>query len=1525
MSTILTRIVSAFLAGATTLSVTAAPQVMKKAGDNTRRAELTSVVSATKTRTEGRGLTMATGLRARKATSQFSLRKYTSPGTHFKGATKIAYGEAGQLPEMYGSVIYADDWGQGNTPYGLYSVPTSAGAPFDLKIADADATSGGVLVDEVYWATNYYSFWGYVLVTITGYDLNTGDVVASYDGGIENIAKGLAVDPTSGTVYGITFNSNGDGLQLATLEYSETGVTETAIGEFNYNVNSIAFDSNGQLYAIVYNGETVGEGDDAEFVVTESFLVKIDKTNPASFSIVGVTGVAPQYISSAVIDPKTNRMFWAVSDAAGAGYLAEVSLTTGAATKLFDFPKNEEVAGLVIPVAPEGNVPAAPKSVSPQFSEGSLTGSVYVNMPSTYYDGSDAGWDQMTCHLLINGEEVRTKSGFAGSTIGFSDVTVEAPGLYTFTVYCSNDNGNGPKLTVKKFIGNGLPATPEVTAEYVDGTIHVAWAPVTTTLDGGYINPSAVTYTVTRYPDATVVATGLTANTYSEPYTHDENVGLVNFTYGVVAVNNGVNSAEGKSNPLVFGDIIPPYAPTFTTSADLEGFTIIDANGDNKVWQVQENKLRMAYNSSMAMDDWLITPPVKLEQGNAYKLTFKAKAQSNVYLERLEVKFGSANTVAGMTETLVEPTELNSTETEFSAWLMPAADGKYYVGFHGISDADKYYLWLYDISIEAGVSAAGPGKPTDLSVVPAADGSHSAVISFKAPAVDFSGNAITSLTKAEIYRGETLINTIDAPAPGAELTYTDNVPAADEYTYSVCAYNANGKGESESVTVFVGIDYPEAPSLVNLEESTSNPGYVTISWNPVTTSENGGTLTSAQVKYNIYEYNGSTRVLVAGDLTETTYSYMAVPSGQDFMQYLVYAETERGEGEGAISDMIPVGQPYASYSEDFAGATISTLLGYGPLPGASGMCTLGLAKDGDLGITAVNADGGFIYSSGDYLNYGVRIFTGKISLADFENPAFTFYVYNIVGDDGATDPNTVSVGVRPLGAFSYTTVLPATATSELCDEAEWNKLTVDLSAYKGQTVQICIDATVQKFKYNIFDNFKIISLVDYDLKAAEIKAPAKVTPGNSYDVNVTVTNEGGLEATGYSVELYANNEKVATKEGPAIANGKSEVVTFTEEFSALATEPVTYKAIVVFAADMDLSNNETAEIVVTPSVSKLPAVNDLTADATAQGVKLTWSEPDLSAAEPEAITEDFENAEGWAHEYGDWTFLDVDDSAVGGFQNMDVPGIVVGTTKSSFFIWDQETLGNQTFAANSGKKYLASLYRNDSGTVDDWAISPELFGGEQTISFYARSYSSNYPEAVEVLYSTGSLNPADFVSLLKVPTVPGEWTQYSVDLPAGAKHFAIRSYGTDAFMLMVDDVTFIPASATADLSIVGYDIYRNGEKITAAPVGELEYIDATAPEGNNTYVVVVVYDKGISAPSNEATVTFSGLDALTAGVSVTTAARTIVVAGAEDLMVEVYAVDGTQIYAATGDAKISVIPGVYVVNVDGKVVKLIVK
>ncbi len=137
----------------------------------------------------------------------------------------------------------------------------------------------------------------------------------------------------------------------------------------------------------------------------------------------------------------------------------------------------------------------------------------------------------------------------------------------------------------------------------------------------------------------------------------------------------------------------------------------------------------------------------------------------------------------------------------------------------------------------------------------------------------------------------------------------------------------------------------------------------------------------------------------------------------------------------------------------------------------------------------------------------------------------------------------------------------------------------------------------------------------------------------------------------------------------------------------------------------------------------------------------------------------------------------------------------------------------------------------DDTQVDDWAISPELSGNAQTVSFYARSFQSIYPENIEVLYSTGSTDPKDF-SIAKPNTqVPGEWTLFEASLPEGAKHFAIRSCGSYNFMLMVDDVAYEAKALGEKYTIAGYNVYRNGERINDSLITSTAHLDTNPADG----------------------------------------------------------------------------------------------
>lgn len=1429
----------------------------------------------------------------------------TSTAEAPRPSVKSVLAAATDIPTIYGSVVYSDLWEEDLT--GLYILPKTTGADFTSVIEGVYGQNGGVILDDVYYGAGIITNSGSFVGTLyEGYNLTSGEKVFQYAStAIEEAPIGFAYDPVSGKSYGIFYNATGNGYRLATITFNtDQTITVTEIGALDGAWNSIAISSTGQIYGIRLDGTTA---------ITGSTLVKIDRAT-AAVTEVGATGVVAKYYSGATMDLKTDRLYWAISPADETGWLTEVNLATGVATKLVHFPGEAEVCGLAIPAPKAAGAPAAVTNLKAEFANGSLAGTVSFTAPTVNNDGS-TGTGSLTYHVLANGTEVATGTTSYGASVSVN-VTLTASGNTNIVAYVTNTVGDGAKESVNFYAGYGAPAAPVVTLTATATTFNVSWTAVTTSADGGYFNPANVTYDVTRYPGAVKVAEGITATSFSEPAIETEGIGK--FYYTVVAKADGMVSATGTSNTIMTGSAALPYENVFDSQADFDQFTVIDANNDSKSWSYNASPAgaRYLYNTSADADDWLISLPFKFEKGKAYTFSFDTWCQSASYPEKLEVKMGKECSAAGMTTTLFEPTtinQLNSARLSVEKVITVEETGIYFIGFHAISEKDNYYLFVGNVKVSAGVGDNAPAAVTDFKVTPDASGALNATITFKAPTKDFGGNDLTSLDKIELLQGTEVIKTFDSVTPGQALSYTATVTSADDYTFTAIPYNAAGSGERTSATVFIGVNYPAAPEWAKIEE-TATPGTVTVSWAAVTTDEAGLPLPAGSVVYDLYEFQGSSRVAVKEGLTTTSYTFEpTLGAQQDFVQCCVFARTSRGEGEGQITDMIVVGAPYTTYVESIADGHLAHPVAVG------GNASWSIYTDASFSdVSSQDGDNGFLGMKGQYQNYYGILELGRFDVSAIENPALTFFTYALSNDDA----NTIAVLVREKGSTDDYTQIYNTSIDKLGSDG-WVGVTVDLSAYKGKVFDIQIKGTIMAYQIILFDNIRIKNLIDYDL-SIELFAPEKVKAGSEFTLTATVTNEGKNPTTRGAIAFFANGEECGRAPISAgIASGASESQSIKVTLSPIAEEPVTYTATLTWSKDLDESNNTSNAVVVTPVANNMPRPTDLKAEAVAEGVKLTWDEPDLSNVSA-ITTEDFEEGVAGDMAFEGWTMVDGDQSPVGGFQGTDIPGITPGQTLASFFIFEAPE-GNPTFEAHSGNKYLATMFRYDDGKIDDWAISPALSGNEQTISFWAKSYSDQYPETIEIYYSTGSVTPADFIKVGQTyANISSTWTEYTATLPAGAKHFAIRSCAEGSFMLMLDDITF-EGDEKAQLTIQGYNVWRDGVCITESPVGDLEYIDATATDGEHTYVVTAVYANGQSGASNEATIAVSALDELSAGVVISAGKGLITVKGAEGLAVSVVAVDGKVLYSAEGDASVAVLPGVYVVKAGRKVAKVIVK
>ncbi len=114
------------------------------------------------------------------------------------------------------------------------------------------------------------------------------------------------------------------------------------------------------------------------------------------------------------------------------------------------------------------------------------------------------------------------------------------------------------------------------------------------------------------------------------------------------------------------------------------------------------------------MNDWFFTPGLTLTGGNKYIVEFYYRSSAS-YTEKLEVKWGKYPNAAGMTGGQIWVNENIQSElyTLATAEFTPEEDGVYYVGWHGYSAANMFYLCVDDILIDFAPTCF---PPTDLTV-----------------------------------------------------------------------------------------------------------------------------------------------------------------------------------------------------------------------------------------------------------------------------------------------------------------------------------------------------------------------------------------------------------------------------------------------------------------------------------------------------------------------------------------------------------------------------------------------------------------------------------------------------------------------------------------------------------------------------------------------------------------------------------------------------------------------------------------
>jgi Pregnancy-associated plasma protein-A/Secretion system C-terminal sorting domain len=160
----------------------------------------------------------------------------------------------------------------------------------------------------------------------------------------------------------------------------------------------------------------------------------------------------------------------------------------------------------------------------------------------------------------------------------------------------------------------------------------------------------------------------------------------------------------------------------FESNQSFNSWEIENTNNDVTSWQfAQETSNDWGPNNGEGMaiyfwnndavtpaDDYLFTPCFQIIENHAYKLTFNyacAKSGNEVFTEKLEIGFSDTQSSSDF-YTLGSSWTLNSItnaypDYNFKTFIFQSnANSTISIGFHAISDADKYALQIDDVKIE---------------------------------------------------------------------------------------------------------------------------------------------------------------------------------------------------------------------------------------------------------------------------------------------------------------------------------------------------------------------------------------------------------------------------------------------------------------------------------------------------------------------------------------------------------------------------------------------------------------------------------------------------------------------------------------------------------------------------------------------------------------------------------------------------------------------------------------------------------
>ena len=1175
----------------------------------------------------------------------------------------------------------------------------------------------------------------------------------------------------------------------------------------------------------------------------------------------------------------------------------------GTVTTLTTIPDRYEFTGIYTTGSyADDNAPARPTSLKASLTGTSLTGKALIAMPDRTAGGGILA-SSLGYKLWMDGSLLKEGQSQAGA--GVEAALTLTRGMHHMKAVATNSAGRSQFAYCDFWAGSDVVNAVSPKAVMKDAqTVSVSWTAPQRGNHDGYFDPSLVTYTVTRQPDAKVVYDG-SATSFDDKEVADLQMGY--YYYEVAAKVAGEYGDKVRTNVVQVGSALKlPYDQPFNDEVAAKTMTVIDANEDDETWQFFGDCFICGVSQEgLDDDDWLVTPAFNLSKDSVYQVLMDVKAEEG-YCETVAVAAGQKAEAASLTQTVLAPTKVDNVNYRtLSAVFAPKHDGACHIGVHALSlYAEGSYLYLDNLKVKCIGSVKCPGAVTEAKAEPVGASTDRKVeISFKAPVVNMGGETLTANLKHITVKRLTdnkVVETFSNIIPGDLCELTDNPSADGTVSYEITAENAVGKGETVTVSTYVGMDQPGA--VENLKISSTDDGQVTASWDAPSKGKHGGLIDKASLKYNIANVDGSS--LKSTTVSEPSFSEQMTMKGdeQRLAWYVVTPRTQQGKGIAASTDTIFVGKPYAvPYAESFAKRSMQRGPWYGSM---SALAEWNIMQYGTY-ADAADLDNGFIAFSTVTTGASSDFIGPKITLKDTHNLRLSFYVWNM-----KRSIHHLRVALRtPDGKLhQLDDILPNDFDGE-DNDGRWLKYSYSLSDLRSYEY-------VQLIFTGVGGNTEdLTSIVPLYVDQINVDDPLSFNlMMGDVTVFANISNTGDRDAADFDICLYRGETLVGKTHVDELAAGQNTDVELKDAPNSDAALSSLYHAEIAWDSDEEASDNVSKNVVVTVLPGR-PFVKDAKAEAAddMQSVAISWSEPEgiSNGAEAEDVVEDFESYVPFTiSHFGEWTLMDIDGASTLGIQDGSGDFVQYDNVEApmAFQVFNPSavSLSPLYFPTHSGEQVAAAFSAGRYTANDDWLISPEV-DGAQTITFWACSPNNNYygtQEQMEVLCSVEGKSIGSFKKVGSTITVPGQWTQYSADLPEGARYFALRCTSKDQYILFVDDIKY--RKAGTGLKLLGYNVYRDGMRLNASPITATKFTDNRSVDTDVTYSVKAVYNTGESRAANAVWDSASGID----GVGVGNAVK----------HVRIYDISGRQIPLGS-----SLKTGVYIVWENGKAHKICIK